>query len=345
MPPLGHSKLLFCKHPVIVQGWKHSLIEGIPKTVDWPQIARSQKNAAHWSSSIWESPLAKGKLPFRSQWDVTAYTLIQARWAKSVYKCLQDQYQITTFLFKSSLYNLQEDSDQLYISWLIILIKLTGSTLVIQTENKIFRLYILLLHTPVKSLTYLMMFYLSQPKGKNTLSFPPSKLYQLPPVSYKKYTKRGEMLMLFNVILSVSQFQFIKHFYIHVQFPTPSLCTTASSCKLLPWASCLLAASCCIEAIVWDRFLLVVQVPVNFQWLTDSPLSPQLLAIPSVYVCKGLTALLRTEQKSLYSGQLLPLAENGCPHNFVRLKIKLRNKMTVLCHFIWVKHHYIPVFA
>lgn len=240
--------------------------------MDWPQIAWSQKNAAHSSSSIWESPLAKGKLPFRSQWDVTAYTLIQARWAKSVHKCLQDQYQITTVLFKSSLYNLQEDSDQLYISWLIILIKLTGSTLVIQTENKIFRLYILLLHTPVKSLTYLMMFYLSQPKGKNTLSFPPNKLNQLPPVSYKKYTKYGEMLMLFNVILSVSQFQFIKHFYIHVHFPTPSLCTTASSCKLLPWASCLLAASCCIAAIVLDRFLMVVQVPVNFQWLTDSPL-------------------------------------------------------------------------
>jgi len=104
--------------------------------------------------------------------------VIHAHWVKSVRKCLQDQYQITTFLFKSSLYNLQEDSDQLYISWLIILIKLTGSTLVIQTENKIFRLYILLLHTPMKSLMYIMMFYLSQPQGKNTLSFSANKLYQ-----------------------------------------------------------------------------------------------------------------------------------------------------------------------
>lgn len=81
--------------------------------------------------------------------------------------------------------------------------------LVIQTENKIFRLYILLLHTPVKSLTYFMMFYLSQPKGKNRLSFSPNKLYQLPPVSYKKSTQYGETLMLFNAILTVSQFQFI----------------------------------------------------------------------------------------------------------------------------------------
>lgn len=113
-------------------------------------------------------------LSFCSQWDVAAYTVIHAHWAQSVHKCLQDQYQIITFLFKRSLYNLQEDSDQLYISWLIILIKLTGSTLVIQTENKIFRLYILLLHTSVKSLMYLMMFYLSQPKGKSTLSLPPA---------------------------------------------------------------------------------------------------------------------------------------------------------------------------
>ena len=158
MPPPGHSQLLLCKHQYLFKGESSPpLLKASLKQGACPQISRSQKNAALWWSSIWKSPLAKGKLPFRSQWDVTAYTLIHARWANSVHKCLRDQYQITTFLFKSSLYNLQEDSHQLYISWLIILIKLTGSTLAIQTENKILRLYILLLHTPVKSLTYLMM--------------------------------------------------------------------------------------------------------------------------------------------------------------------------------------------
>lgn len=61
--------------------------------------------------------------------------------------------------------------------------------------------------------------------------------------------------------------------------------------------SCLLAASRCIAAIVLERFLLVVHIPVNFQWLTNSLLQPQLLTIPSVHICKGLTALWRTGTK------------------------------------------------
>lgn len=99
------------------------------------------------------------------------------------------------------------------------------------------------------------------------------------------------MLTLFNVILTVSQFQLIKHFHIGIHFFTPPPGNAAVT------MSCLLAASHCIAAIEIARFLLVVHIPVNFQWLADSLLRLQLLTLPSAYVCKRLTALRRTRTK------------------------------------------------
>lgn len=177
-------------------------------------------------------------------------TLIHACWAKSMHKCLQDQYQITTSLFKSSLYNLQEDSHQLYISWLIILIKLTGSTLVIQTENKIFRLYILLLHTPLKSLMYLMI-YLSQPKSKNTLRVFKKIISFLQPIT-RNLPCTGRWWCCLMPILSVSQFQFIKPFCTCVHLPTPSLSSITIICYHdLPIGSFSYCSYCIVKVPWW----------------------------------------------------------------------------------------------
>lgn len=105
------------------------------------------------------------------------------------------------------------------------------------------------------------------------------------------------MVMMFNAILTVSQFQFIKPFCTGVHLPTPSLSTRTISCNLLPWAAC------------WQLLVLqLLHCKGSRWWFTSQRISSDLMThfcsptCPQNQLClpvRGWLLYAEQEQKSL----------------------------------------------
>lgn len=150
------------------------------------------------------------------------------------------------------------------------------------------------------------------------------------------------MVMLFNAILTVSQFQFIKPFCTGVHLPTPSLSiTTIIWYHELP-VDIFSYCSYCIVKVHWWFTYQRISSDLMTHFCSPACSQPQ-LCLP----IRGWEPCGEQEQKSLNPvfRRASTSSENGYWHVFILLKTKIRKDTVVLYHFIWVKHDYNPIFV